>query len=48
MKIEHLGDESLKDLLTGHFFKIPRFQRPYAWFEENVEEFWTDAIRTMT
>lgn len=44
MKIEHIGDESVKELLTGHFFKIPRFQRPYAWVAENVEEFWTDAI----
>lgn len=25
---------------------IPRFQRAYSWDGENVEEFWTDALRT--
>jgi hypothetical protein len=37
-------DKSVKDLLGAFFFYIPRFQRPYAWDRENLEEFWTDTV----
>jgi uncharacterized protein with ParB-like and HNH nuclease domain len=37
-------DRTTKDLLEGGFYKIPRFQRPYSWNKENVDDFWTDAI----
>jgi uncharacterized protein with ParB-like and HNH nuclease domain len=37
-------DKTVKNLLEGGFFKIPRFQRPYSWDRENVEEFWTDVV----
>lgn len=43
MKIEST-DKDIETLLTGSFFKIPRFQRPYSWDEENIAEFWDDLI----
>ncbi len=39
-------DRTVKDLLGGAFYKIPRFQRPYSWDRANVEDFWNDAIIT--
>lgn len=36
-------DEPLKDILFSTFkFRIPRYQRPYAWTEDQVNDFWTD------
>ena len=46
MKISFSGDKSIRDILGSHFFKIPRFQRPYSWDRENVEDFWTDALQS--
>src|SRR5437870_4900659 len=46
MKINFSGDKSIRDILGSHFFKIPRFQRPYSWDRENVEDFWTDALQS--
>ncbi len=43
MEIKPL-DQTIKNLLEGAFYKIPRFQRPYSWDRENVEDFWNDAI----
>ena len=43
MEIKPL-DQTIKNLLEGAFHKIPRFQRPYSWDRENVEDFWNDAI----
>lgn len=43
MKISSL-DKSIKELLGSSFFYVPRFQRPYAWDQENLEEFWTDTV----
>jgi uncharacterized protein DUF262 len=37
-------DKELKTVLSSHFYKIPRFQRPYLWEKEQVDEFWQDAI----
>lgn len=37
-------DKTVKALLEGGFYKIPRFQRPYSWDQENVDDFWSDAI----
>lgn len=34
----------MKAMLEGGFYKIPRFQRPYSWDQENVDDFWSDAI----
>jgi uncharacterized protein with ParB-like and HNH nuclease domain len=46
MKINFSGHKSIRDILGSHFFKIPRFQRPYSWDRENVEDFWTDALES--
>ena len=32
-------------ILAGAYFKIPRYQRPYSWEREQVEEFWEDTIQ---
>jgi hypothetical protein len=37
-------DRTIKAVLEGGFYKIPRFQRPYSWDQENVDDFWSDAI----
>lgn len=37
-------DKTVKTLLEAGFYKIPRFQRPYSWDQENVDDFWSDAI----
>ena len=42
MKIEST-DLSVEKLLQGNYFKIPRFQRPYSWEEENISDFWDDV-----
>lgn len=43
MKIES-KDTDIESLLTGSFFHIPRFQRPYSWDDENISDFWNDLI----
>ncbi|WP_263375903.1 DUF262 domain-containing protein [Granulicella aggregans] len=43
MKIRSI-DRSINDILKGGFYKIPRFQRPYSWEREHVEDFWTDIF----
>ncbi|RXV62168.1 DUF262 domain-containing protein [Roseovarius sp. A46] len=42
MKIES-NDRNVEDLLNSAFFIVPRFQRPYSWDDENIEEFWNDT-----
>jgi hypothetical protein len=37
-------DKEIGAVLKSNFYKIPRFQRPYMWEKEQVEEFWTDAV----
>ncbi len=36
--------KDLRTLLTSGFYKVPRFQRPYSWGREELEEFWADTI----
>lgn len=36
-------DRDIRELLAANFYKIPRFQRPYSWDRENIEEFWNDT-----
>lgn len=43
MKIESL-DRTVQQVLSTGYYRIPRFQRPYSWTGENLEEFWTDTI----
>lgn len=44
MKIES-HDTSIESLLSAYFLVIPRFQRPYSWDDENIEEFWRDVCQ---
>jgi uncharacterized protein with ParB-like and HNH nuclease domain len=37
-------DKEISAVLKSSFYKIPRFQRPYLWEKEQVEDFWMDAI----
>ncbi len=37
-------DKTIQNVLEGAFYKIPRFQRPYSWDKENVDDFWTDTV----
>lgn len=44
MKIES-SDTNVERLFTSDFLVIPRFQRPYSWDDENLEEFWNDVVQ---
>lgn len=44
MKIEST-DLDIRTMLSSAYYKIPRFQRPYSWDAENIQEFWDDIIR---
>ena len=37
-------DTTIKTLLETGYYLVPRFQRPYSWDRENVDDFWQDAI----
>lgn len=38
-------DATIQDVLFGNMkFRIPRYQRPYAWEEDQISEFWGDLI----
>ncbi|SEB36093.1 DUF262 domain-containing protein [Microbacterium hydrocarbonoxydans] len=43
MKIES-EDIDIENLLAGRFFNIPRFQRPYSWDDENIQDLWDDVM----
>lgn len=43
MKIE-ANDKEVRDIFSLGYFKIPRFQRPYSWMEEEVINFWEDVV----
>lgn len=38
-------ESDVQTILQGNFFFVPRFQRPYSWTKDNVEEFWEDAVQ---
>lgn len=43
MKIES-KDTDIESLLDGSYFHIPRFQRPYSWDDDNINDFWNDLV----
>ncbi|GAA1048731.1 DUF262 domain-containing protein [Arthrobacter russicus] len=43
MKIES-EDIDLESLLSSNYFSIPRFQRPYSWTDENIQDLWDDVV----
>lgn len=44
MKIEST-DQDIRNLLASGYSRIPRFQRPYSWTRENIQDFWDDVIK---
>lgn len=36
------GGTTLGQLLSSAWFRVPEYQRPYAWTEDEVREFWDD------
>jgi len=44
MKIEST-DQDVRNLLSSGYYRIPRFQRPYSWTRENIQEFWDDIVK---
>lgn len=47
MKIE-ANDKEIQDIFSSGYFQIPRFQRPYSWGKDEVENFWSDIIGDKT
>lgn len=43
MKIRSI-DRTVREVLSSNFYKIPRFQRPYSWDKDNIEDFWNDTV----
>ena len=43
MKINCI-DKEIKQILETGYYHIPRFQRPYSWEKDNINEFLHDAI----
>jgi len=37
---------TIEQVLSGNFFRVPRFQRPYSWDRANVEDFWLDVVES--
>lgn len=37
-------DKEVKKILETWYYCIPRFQRPYSWEKEHIDEFWNDTI----
>ncbi|WP_426505140.1 DUF262 domain-containing protein [Serratia proteamaculans] len=44
MKIE-ANDKEIQDIFSYGYFKIPRFQRPYSWEKDEVDNFWEDITK---
>jgi len=44
VKIESI-DQEIRNLLSSGYYRIPRFQRPFSWTRENIQEFWDDVVR---
>jgi hypothetical protein len=38
-------DQEIRELLSSGYCRIPRFQRPYSWTADNIQEFWEDVVR---
>ncbi|MCC7596182.1 DUF262 domain-containing protein [Janthinobacterium sp. FW305-129] len=47
MKIE-AHDKQIQDIFSLGYFQIPRFQRPYSWERDEVENFWNDIINDVS
>jgi uncharacterized protein with ParB-like and HNH nuclease domain len=47
MKIEST-DQDIRNVLSSGYYRIPRFQRPYSWTRENIQDFWDDIVKNAT
>ena len=36
------GEQTLSSLFNGNFYRIPDYQRGYAWGKEQLGDFWQD------
>lgn len=36
------GEQTLSTLFNGNFYRIPDYQRGYAWGNEQLDDFWQD------
>ena len=36
--------KDIRTLLTSGYYKVPRFQRPYSWAREELDELWSDVL----
>ena len=43
MKIEST-DQDIRTMLLSGYYRIPRFQRPYSWDRQDIQEFWDDIV----
>ena len=41
-KSTEFGNWSLAEIIEGRYFRVPDYQRGYAWGERQLEEFWGD------
>jgi uncharacterized protein with ParB-like and HNH nuclease domain len=40
--------KTVEEVLKGPaYYKIPRFQRPYSWESEHIDDFWVDAVANL-
>ena len=43
MKLANSGLQNLSEIFNNCFFRIPDYQRGYAWKEEQLIDFWNDV-----
>lgn len=39
-------ETNISSIFTSSFLTIPRFQRPYSWDRENIQDFWDDVVNS--
>lgn len=37
--------KTIYDCFNGYRYDVPKFQRPYAWKTQNLEDYWNDVAR---
>ena len=38
---------SITDLVSTRYFSVPRYQRSYAWQEDEIKDFWSDLTKAI-
>lgn len=39
-------ETNISSIFASNFLTIPRFQRPYSWDKENIQDFWDDVSKS--